>query len=92
MLGAGKDCTALFNKYHAWVNIDSMLSKCFVGKLVESLPITIEEKVEKEVESEKETPGEMDEMANRLAAQKLLHDDSAEIDNLRLSDEKDPKA
>lgn len=21
---AGKDCTALFNKYHAWVNIDGL--------------------------------------------------------------------
>jgi len=32
--GAGKDCTKLFNKYHSWVNIDSMLSKCVVGILI----------------------------------------------------------
>ena len=35
MLGAGKDCTALFNRYHAWVNYESMLSKCQVGVLSE---------------------------------------------------------
>lgn len=27
---AGKDCTALFNRYHAWVNLDGLagVSKC----------------------------------------------------------------
>ena len=32
--GAGKDATSLFNKYHQWVNYESMLSACLVGKLV----------------------------------------------------------
>ena len=32
--GAGKDATILFNKYHQWVNYESMLSACLVGKLV----------------------------------------------------------
>ena len=31
MMGAGCDATALFNNYHAWVNIDFMLAKCLVG-------------------------------------------------------------
>ena len=31
--GAGKDCTVLFNKYHRWVNIDSMLAKFIIGVL-----------------------------------------------------------
>ena len=31
MMGAGRDATALFNKYHAWVNIDFLLAKCLVG-------------------------------------------------------------
>jgi hypothetical protein len=31
MLAAGKDGTDLFNKFHAWVNIDSILGKCVVG-------------------------------------------------------------
>lgn len=31
--GAGKDCTELFDKYHAWVNIESMLGKCLIGNL-----------------------------------------------------------
>ena len=29
----GKDCTKVFNKFHAWVNCDSMLSKCYLGPL-----------------------------------------------------------
>ncbi|XP_004307220.1 PREDICTED: cytochrome b5 domain-containing protein RLF [Fragaria vesca subsp. vesca] len=29
----GKDCTSLFNKYHAWVNADFLLEKCLVGTL-----------------------------------------------------------
>ncbi|KMZ64569.1 Cytochrome b5 reductase 4 [Zostera marina] len=31
MKAAGKDCTSLFNKYHAWVNDEFMLEKCLVG-------------------------------------------------------------
>ncbi|KAF3334639.1 Cytochrome b5 domain-containing protein RLF [Carex littledalei] len=33
MKAAGKDCTSLFNKYHAWVNAEFMLEKCLVGFL-----------------------------------------------------------
>lgn len=33
MKAVGKDCTALFNKYHAWVNAEFMLEKCLVGIL-----------------------------------------------------------
>ncbi|KAH7570637.1 hypothetical protein ACOSP7_018947 [Xanthoceras sorbifolium] len=36
MKGVGKDCTALFNKYHAWVNAEFLLEKCLVGTLDES--------------------------------------------------------
>lgn len=34
MSGAGKDCTVQFNKFHAWVNAESMLSKCLIGVLM----------------------------------------------------------
>ncbi|XP_047322311.1 cytochrome b5 domain-containing protein RLF [Impatiens glandulifera] len=30
---AGRDCTSLFNKYHAWVNAEFLLEKCLVGIL-----------------------------------------------------------
>lgn len=30
---AGKDGTALFSKYHPWVNIDFMLQRCMIGHL-----------------------------------------------------------
>lgn len=32
----GKDCTLMFNKYHAWVNAEFLLSKCLVGTLSSS--------------------------------------------------------
>ncbi|XP_011091667.1 cytochrome b5 domain-containing protein RLF-like isoform X2 [Sesamum indicum] len=35
MKGVGKDCTSLFNKYHAWVNAEFLLEKCLVGILDE---------------------------------------------------------
>eukprot|EP01018_Ginkgo_biloba_P028963 Gb_03758 [translate_table: standard] len=33
MKASGRDCTALFNKYHAWVNAEFLLEKCLVGFL-----------------------------------------------------------
>jgi len=32
--GSGKDSTDLFETVHAWVNIEAILSKCFIGFLV----------------------------------------------------------
>ena len=32
---AGKDGTKLFDKYHAWVNVDFIMEKCLVGYLKE---------------------------------------------------------
>ncbi|KAI8911146.1 cytochrome b5-like heme/steroid binding domain-containing protein, partial [Gorgonomyces haynaldii] len=34
MRGAGKECTALIQKTHPWVNIEKLLENCFVGYLV----------------------------------------------------------
>jgi|JI10StandDraft_1071094.scaffolds.fasta_scaffold884777_1 cytochrome-b5 reductase len=31
MLGAGKDCTELFNKYHPWVNCGFLIGKYHIG-------------------------------------------------------------
>lgn len=36
MKAVGKDCTTLFNKYHAWVNAEFLLEKCLVGILDDS--------------------------------------------------------
>ncbi|PKI62938.1 hypothetical protein CRG98_016577 [Punica granatum] len=36
MKAVGKDCTSLFNKYHAWVNAEFLLEKCLVGILDET--------------------------------------------------------
>ncbi|XVF73617.1 hypothetical protein PTKIN_Ptkin12aG0216500 [Pterospermum kingtungense] len=36
MKAVGKDCTSLFNKYHAWVNAEFLLEKCLVGTLDDS--------------------------------------------------------
>jgi cytochrome-b5 reductase len=40
MRGAGIDCTVLFDEVHKWVNYESMLSKCLVGKLVSTSAAT----------------------------------------------------
>lgn len=39
MKAVGKDCTSLFNKYHAWVNAEFLLEKCLVGTLDESAEV-----------------------------------------------------
>ncbi|XP_064122896.1 LOW QUALITY PROTEIN: cytochrome b5 reductase 4-like [Macrobrachium nipponense] len=36
MRGVGIDATDLFNEVHKWVNYESLLQKCLVGRLVES--------------------------------------------------------
>ncbi|KAJ8748834.1 hypothetical protein K2173_011394 [Erythroxylum novogranatense] len=36
MKAVGRDCTSLFNKYHAWVNAEFLLEKCLVGILEDS--------------------------------------------------------
>ena len=58
MLGAGKDCTKLFDKYHPWVNADSMLSKVFLGLLTDDDigidPIIEEEEAKKPAADEEE--------------------------------------
>lgn len=54
MKAGGKDGTALFNKYHAWVNIDGMLAKCFIGVLVDDGTASIGEEEEVEEEEGKE--------------------------------------
>ncbi|KAL5009724.1 hypothetical protein ScPMuIL_012029 [Solemya velum] len=37
--GAGKDCTQLFDEIHKWVNAESMLQKCYIGKLKVTTPV-----------------------------------------------------
>jgi cytochrome b involved in lipid metabolism len=46
MESAGRDCTELFNRYHRWVNCDSIIGICLVGTLVEETPSIPEEEDE----------------------------------------------
>nr|CAB3235139.1 cytochrome b5 reductase 4-like [Phallusia mammillata] len=39
MRGAGKDATLLFEEVHRWVNFESMLGACLIGKLEQGPPI-----------------------------------------------------
>ncbi|XP_076076917.1 cytochrome b5 reductase 4-like isoform X2 [Mytilus galloprovincialis] len=39
MRGAGLDGTQLFDEVHKWVNFESMLEKCYIGKLKVTTPI-----------------------------------------------------
>lgn len=54
MLGAGKDCTQMYNRYHAWVNIDNMLGKCYIGPLMMDEGINEDEEEEEEEDEEDE--------------------------------------
>ena len=76
MLGAGQDCTALFNKYHAWVNIGAMIGKCCVGVLGEDGETLVEE------EEEEEEGEEIDPDTARANAISLLTDAKDEADGL----------
>jgi hypothetical protein len=48
MEGAGKDCTSLFNKYHRWVNCESILGKCLLGSVASEEPSIAEDNEEDE--------------------------------------------
>ncbi len=50
MLGAGKDSTDLFNRYHKWVNMEQIMGKTFVGVLINEVE-TIKEDEEEEDDS-----------------------------------------
>lgn len=56
---AGKDGTALFNKYHPWVNVRALIGKCLVGRLAQTdqkesaEPASIEAAVEEGSDSER---------------------------------------
>jgi cytochrome-b5 reductase len=41
MRGAGIDSTALFDEFHAWVNIDQLLEKCYIGPLKSSVSLNL---------------------------------------------------
>lgn len=58
MLGAGKDCTDLFDKYHRWVNCEAFLGKYCVGILSERPPSITESGASEEHEEEEEGDGE----------------------------------
>jgi len=54
MAGAGKDCTKAFNKFHAWVNVDNILAKCYVGPLMEASHAVAEGDEDEELGSDDE--------------------------------------
>lgn len=41
MKGVGQDATEMFDKVHAWVNYEQILSKCYVGPLINTATTTI---------------------------------------------------
>ena len=48
MRGAGRDCTAMYNKFHAWVNFDNLMGKSLVGKLIVDTSTINEDEEEEE--------------------------------------------
>lgn len=43
MRGAGKDATSLFDEAHAYVNIDQLLAKCYVGPLRNTVTLNLKD-------------------------------------------------
>ncbi len=72
-MAAGRDGTVLFDKHHAWVNLDFIMDKCLIGPLagadgVASLP---------EDENEDDDSDAFDEEARRNArANERVSDDT----------------
>ncbi|CAN0091843.1 unnamed protein product [Ascophyllum nodosum] len=50
MKGAGRDCTALFEKYHPWVNFESLIGDLYLGPL-------LKEKDDKDKDKKSEAKG-----------------------------------
>ncbi len=71
MLGAGADCTELFNKYHRWVNIDGFLGKHCIGILGDEEKDSLAEGNEIEEEEGDEHKGTTEVTA---AIEQLLND------------------
>lgn len=42
MRGIGKDSTKLFDEVHAWVNYEQLLAKCYIGPLINTATINLE--------------------------------------------------
>jgi len=55
MSGAGKDCTKAFNKFHPWVNIETILAKCCVGILMADEKAIVEENEEEDGGSDQDS-------------------------------------
>lgn len=53
MRGAGKDATNLFDEYHAWVNIEQLLAKCYIGPLKHAITLDLSDLDEKPKSSRK---------------------------------------
>eukprot|EP00903_Cladosiphon_okamuranus_P017023 g15688.t3 len=68
MKGAGRDCTALYDKYHPWVNFESLVGNLYLGPLV----------TEEELETEMGGDGE----AKKVAAEGEDGPDEADKDEV----------
>jgi cytochrome b involved in lipid metabolism len=88
MLGAGKDCTELFDRYHRWVNIGSILGKCLVGTLIEE-----QERIEEGDENEDgdDTTADAKQAVDRLCELKLSSDDKDGSDSKQSDAKADSK-
>lgn len=87
---AGQDCTVQFNKFHKWVNIDSMLSKCIVGVLGDEIEV-IKEEEEEDEEGNDDDSADNEGGANADGDPKSISSAISElkVDSILQADEKD---
>ena len=83
MLGAGKDCTALYNKYHAWVNAETMLAKCMIGILVDD-DDTAKPATEEIEDDSKTTKGISTVSAGSISAAFETSDNDLDVDGINI--------
>ena len=54
--GAGIDATKLFDQYHAFVNVDQLLAKCFIGPLRNTVTLNLKDFTSKQSPSKSKLP------------------------------------
>ncbi len=81
-MAAGRDGTALYDKHHAWVNLDFIMEKCLIGPLAgaEGVASVPEDKDEDEDEDFFDEEAQRNARANEHVSGEGLEGDMEDMD------------
>merc|ERR1719221_2162243 len=68
----GKDGTALFYKFHRWVNIEALLKNCWLGQVIDYKPPKMNEKKKKNNAKNANNPNDKNRKEAMSRTQKLI--------------------